>query len=150
MVAVSGRVFVVLKKPRLPVEDERVEGSVPGAKEVAVVFKPLNAKTAAWALSLRRHAAKVVGFVSAADPSNVAKTQATCAVGRRRTWATSTTRRHPLLEGGETIDAHWPRRLRDTREKLKSLRNMMAQARPEARPEASGEARSQACSQACS
>lgn len=37
------------------------------------------------------------------------------------------------VEDGETIDAHWPRRLRDTREKLKSLRNMMAQARPEAR-----------------
>ncbi len=35
------------------------------------------------------------------------------------------------VEGGEAVDAHWPRRLRDTREKLESLRNMMAHARPD-------------------
>lgn len=37
------------------------------------------------------------------------------------------------VEGGGTVDENWPRRLRDTREKLKNLRNLMAHARPEAR-----------------
>ena len=102
MVAVSGRVFVVLEKAWLAEENEGVERSVPVAKEIPVVVPPLNAKAAAGALSLRSHAAKVVGFESEADPPNVAKTQTTRAVGRSGTWATPTTRRHPLVvEGGE-------------------------------------------------
>ena len=101
MVAVRRRVFVVLDKAWLAEEDERVKGS---ASVATKVVQPLNAKAAAWAVSLGSHASKIVGFESEADPTNVAKTQTSRAVGRSGTWATTTTRRHPLIgESGEMI-----------------------------------------------